>query len=121
MAILFTNFARILLALPGYTFCSCIIVFIPERLASRVIGPETLKTFIETFNKSLKKNSDETNIKSKADINDFFKHWVRIINRNGNLLLQKIMKLVTDKHNVSESYSYCDMDYKLMSEIFGDD
>ena len=82
-------------------------------------SPETLKIFVATFNANLKEYSIGINIKSKNDVDAFFKYWSEIINYNGDILFKKIMKLVAEKHNTFEGEIYNGLDDKLLYEISG--
>lgn len=85
------------------------------------IDQEILKQFIAKFNSNLKLFSQEENIGYKTDTKAFLNYWQEKINKAGNTLFRKIMKLVADKHNTIQEMIIVEMDSKLLFEISGFD
>lgn len=76
-----------------------------------------LNTFIDIFNNNLKKLGLKNEIKKTPDI--FFKYWEKIITSNGDTLLKKILRMVSDKHQLKEGLISLGIEECLLRDVFG--
>ena len=75
------------------------------------VDQDTLKLFVETFNSAYKENKIDR-------IDKFFEFYKHKINKNGDILLRKILKQVADKYNIkSEATLMFEMDSLLLYKI----
>ncbi len=81
-----------------------------------------LNHFLQVFNTNLKHYVDRSNVdvKVRQSINGFFEYWEDVVKINGFMLYRKILKLVSDKHIISEIKLFNHIDRNLMNEIVGD-
>lgn len=80
---------------------------------------DLLNKFIEIFNKNLNELGLKNQIKKTPEI--FFKYWRNIITSNGDILLKKILRMVSDKHQLKEGLIHLEIEDDLLQEIFGSD
>lgn len=82
--------------------------------------PELLKMFVDKFNSNIKLFDTGESVKIVSEPDVFFKHWAKLINWGGHKLFRKIMRLVAEKHNVSEGVLFTEMDSSLLKKISGE-
>lgn len=85
----------------------------------KTVDRNVLAEFVNKFNFNLKSFSSGLNIRTANDVDAFFSRWLKQINISGHELFKRIMKLVADKHNISEAECITNLDSKLFLEITG--
>jgi hypothetical protein len=84
----------------------------PEKILN--INPNVLDKFIGIFNKNLKDVGLEN--KTKKNPQAFFSYWEIIINKKGNQLLRKILRMVSDKHLLKEGLYFLNIEESLLEK-----
>ena len=81
----------------------------------KILDENTLQEFINIFNSNLKTWNLKTFIKN--DKNSFFFYWEDKINRAGEELRKKILRMVSDKHMIKEGVGFLGIGDDLLNEL----
>lgn len=87
-----------------------------------LLDPNFLNYFIHEFNNNLEycAEKDGIELRTKLGINSFFNYWEYVIKGRGIILYHKILRLVADKHEVSDNALMKKINKKTLNEITGD-
>jgi hypothetical protein len=87
-----------------------------------LLDPNFLNYFIREFNNNLDYYAEKegSDIKKRLGINSFFHHWEYMIKGKGIILYNKILRLVADKHEISDNNLMKKINKKMLNEITGD-
>jgi hypothetical protein len=83
-----------------------------------LIDDATLNNFILVFNKNIEFLGIKKDL--NYDRKSFLLYWQKKINNSGNTLLKKILRMVSDKHQLTEhNLLFSELEDSLLKEVFG--